>query len=271
MIGKHFFVVGVLSCVFVSGPASAEEIIEVTSCDPFEAEVGSGAEMVCVGMEDWLSDTGQPEDDPFDGPEGDEYSKGPKKKTKTKTKKSGGGGNPNPGKEEAQRKARCKACKTASSQCKQGAQAEELRCETNARGTAAWRCNINKQQGPGKTPWGCNTNQLYEGLCNTAEPPWNDRDKWEPGGENTQYYCEQSWAVSHPNGSISSEEKLDLSVLFKGVGASSSTTVKSTYELQGKNGWQNSCTAAGDALQDGCDDAATKCFDENDCSAAERK
>lgn len=266
MIGRHFFLVGVLCCALVPG-ASAEEIIEVTSCDPFDTQVGDGAEMVCVPPPDWMDD--QPEDDPFDGAEGDEYNKGGKR-TKTKTKKKTGGGNPN-GSAEAKRKANCNACKKSADQCKQGAQAEELRCGARARETAAWRCNINKQQGPGKTPWGCNTNQLYEGLCNTAEPPWNDRDKWEPGGANTQYYCEESWAVSHPNGSISSEEKLDLSVLFKGVGASSSTTVNSTYELQGKNGWQNSCAAAGDKLQNGCNDAETKCFDENDCSAAERK
>jgi hypothetical protein len=67
--------------------------------------------MVCVAPRDWMSDTGGPEDDPFDGPEGDEYSKGgkPKKKKANKGEKTGGGNSNGSG--EAKRKARCKACK----------------------------------------------------------------------------------------------------------------------------------------------------------------
>lgn len=263
MIGKHFLVVGVLSCALVPGPASAEEIIEVTSCDPFDTEVGNGAEMVCVAPPDWMNDTGQTEDDPFDGPESDEYSKGGKK-TKTKKKKSGGGGNPNAGKE-AQRKARCKACKASADQCRSQAQTAEASCNQTAAGQAEWRCNINKQNGPGKTPWGCTTNDLFEGICSGVEAPWNDRDKWEPGGANTKYYCESSWRVSHPGGSVTSTDTTGFSVSFKGVGGSQSSTVTATYQLTGQQGYGLACTDVGSKLVAGCIGEQTKCLNENGC------
>lgn len=267
MIGKHFWVVGVFSCALLPGPASAEEI-EVYSCDPWDTEIGQGAEMVCVPPPDWMNDSGQPEDDPFDGGEGDEYSKGGKRtKTKKTRPKKEGGGNPNA---EAKRKANCKACKSALSQCKADAEAKELSCQQAASARAEWRCNINKQNGPGKTPWGCTTNDLYEGACAGVESPWNDRDRWEPGGENTKYYCEQSWRVSHPKGSVTVSDTLDFSALFKGVGASQSSTVSSTYQLTGKSGWLSSCMAVGDQLDAGCGNAGNKCFDENACAEDER-
>lgn len=262
MIGKHFFVVGVL-CALIPAPTSAEEI-EVVSCDPWDVEIGQGAELVCMSQPEWMDEEVEP-DDPFDGPEGNEYQKGGKpKKTKKKKGEKVGGGNPN-GSAEAKRKARCAACKTSKNQCVSQAQSAELNCQQAARERAAWRCNVFEQHGPGKTPWGCTTHDIYDGRCPGVEAPWNDKNKWEPGGENTSWNCEESWRLPHLAGTVSTSDTSGYSVSFKGVGASNESTVNSTYQLSGARGWLGACLAVGGELQDGCLGAANKCFSDNGC------
>lgn len=266
MIGKYFWVVGVFSCALLPGPASAEEIIEVTSCDPFDTEVGNGAEMVCVAPPDWMNDSGQPEDDPFDGPEGDEYIKGGKKtKTKKKTDRPPGGGN---GSAEAKRKARCGACKKAGEQCVSQANAAGQSCMQSGANMATLRCSGPKLHG-GDTPWGCGTFDIYDGECAGVEAPWNDKSRWEPGGESTQYNCEESWRLPHPAGSVTSSGTEGFSVSFKGVGVTNSTTITTTFNLTGQQGYQQACGAVGNQLWAACVGQQTKCLTTNSCEEGE--
>lgn len=264
-IDKQIVLVGVLSCALVPEPADAETI-EVYSCDPGDIELGTGPDMICLDTPDWI-DSGPP--DPVDGRDDldpDQYGKPSgvgkdKDKGKGKGKGKGGGGGV------GRHKAICRACKSAKNKCISQAQLAETSCMDDARDMVAFRCDIAGRKGNTITPWGCSIFDLYNQECPGVESPWNDKDKWEPGGLNTQWNCQESWRVPHPGGTVSASSNGQYSATFGGVGGSTSKTLTTTYELTGQHGYGLACVEVGNSLAGGCTGEASKCYMENDCTA----
>jgi hypothetical protein len=141
-------------------------------------------------------------------------------------------------------------------------------CMSTAAGMATKLCTAPSLQG-GFTPWGCGTFDIYDGECPGVEAPWNDKSRWEPGGESTQRNCEESWRLPHPAGSTSTSDESGFSAEFHGVGGSTSTTINSTFQLTGAQGYGQACTNVGTSLMMGCIGAETKCLQENACEGSD--
>jgi hypothetical protein len=186
---------------------------------------------------------------------------------------------------EAKKRANCNRCKNSGNKCIAQAQDAEKTCVTRANQMALWRCSGQgeiRKDPPGLTIWGCTTTQLANSMCAAAEEPWNDPNLWKhacwPGksffqmecGDRSKQSCVDSWASPHPGGSRSTSASGTLSAIFEGFGGTTSTTVSSTFTLNGHNGFMLACSEAGTSLSGQCVSKEQQCRAQYDCASLDK-
>jgi hypothetical protein len=257
--------VGVLSVGLVAGVVTAEEVIEVNGCAPGWILMGSGTNWWCVADSSTTTPPGGGGDPGEDGG-GD-----------------GGGGGGSGGAEpmdwgdldreaiaEAKKKWRCDQCKNGWDKCKEKAFGMETRCKNEANAQAKWRCNIVEREQT-TTAFGCTIQQHRKEICTGTPYPWNDPDRWivHDAGEILWspgvFFCEESWAVSHPGGSSQIVDTANFSITFDGLGGGYSRTVNATYNLTPTLGYLAACMQMGIQLQAGCTAARDACYTQYGC------
>ena len=258
-------------------PASGE-IIEVHACRVGTIEVGQGDDWRCVpvntgGDSHDLDPPGVPRDDSGDGGGATPLDTRPRPSREGIAEARAA----------AKRKLKCQACKRASTQCLAQAVLARDTCFSNASAMAATSCAIGGNPADALTSWGIPLTDLAGGR-RTGEDYWDNRDWswqcghktpkdvdlqryacWGPGLDN----CVGSWAANHPLQTDTHSGSASATFGDKGLGATGSTSVSTTYTWGGRNGYNSVCETVGRQLSWGCTGRQNACYDASGCTAGD--